>query len=175
MTPGMTESGPGRRRCGAGGRIAACAAVFVAVAALTAPLSAQQESSTDGTEADEARASADSVAPADSTITYTREVFTYPEQGRRNPFAPVDAGVEEGPRFRDLRLRGVIYSPSTGSVAVLQDETTGERYRVRDGQRIGDAQVLQIQRSQVTFAVSGVGQTRQETLQVEKREREDQG
>lgn len=182
MTAGVRRSRP-TAGGSSGARVVArralrCVALAGAAAvAFAAPLAGQQESSEGdaGTADQQTRVPADSVVAEDSAFRYAREVFNYPARGRRNPFAPVDAGVEQGPRFRNLRLRGIIYSPSIGSVAVLLDETTGERYRVRDGQTIGDARVLEIGRSEVTFAVSVVGQTRRETLQVEKREKESQG
>lgn len=145
------------------------------VAAGTGPASAQDGSAGDDAGADDAAAEADTAA-ADRQAEYLREVFDYPGMGRRNPFEPVDAGVEEGPQFQNLRLAGVIYSPSVGSVAILLDQSTGDRYRVRDGQTIGQARVLEIGRSEVRFAVSGAGETRRETLQVEEqRERESEG
>jgi hypothetical protein len=147
----------------------AAAAVFAAAA----PAAAQQEASETDSVAEEAPA--DTASAEAAVPVYRREVFRYPGGGRRNPFMPVDAGVEEGPRFQNLRLTGIIYSPSVGSVAVLLDETTGERYRVRSGQTIGQSRVLEIRRSEVRFAVSGAGATRRETLQVEERERESEG
>lgn len=106
---------------------------------------------------------------------YRREVFEYPAGDRRNPFAPVDAGVQVGPRFENLTLTGILYSPGVGSVAVLVDRSTGERYRVRDGQRIGQARILEIRASEVVFSVEGARDTRREVLQLEKRREESQG
>ena len=107
-------------------------------------------------------------------IEYRRDTFSYPRRDR-NPFAPVSAGVQEGPRFQNLVLAGLIYSPSVGSVAVLVDRTTGRRYRVREGERIGQATVLSIRQSDVVFSVTGPTRSRQETLQVEKENEEVQG
>lgn len=104
-------------------------------------------------------------------VEYRRETFTYPRR-ERNPFLPVRAGVQEGPRFQNLVLAGLIYSPAVGSVAVLVDRTTGTRYRVREGERLGQATVLNIRRSDVVFSVSGPNRSRQETLQVEKENEE---
>lgn len=133
------------------------------------PASAQQDAPDDD-------AAAQEVAPPDSLVQgedvdYRREVYDYPRRDR-NPFEPVRAGVQEGPRFQNLELAGVIYSPSIGSVAVLQDRSTGERFRIREGERIGQATVLQIRRTNVMFSVAGPTQSRQETLQVEKQNEE---
>jgi hypothetical protein len=52
-------------------------------------------------------------------LVLEREVFTYPSFGRRNPFEPL-VGDASGPRFEQMELRGVIYSPDASrSVALL--------------------------------------------------------
>lgn len=153
--------------------------VWLVAAALVAtavgPAMAQDGSADADTETEDATVTQDSASAADEPTEYLREVFGYPGAGRRNPFEPVDAGVAEGPQFQNLHLTGIIYSPSVGSVAVLLDRSTGERYRVRNGQTLGQARVLDIRRTEVRFAVSGAGETRRETLQVEERERESEG
>ena len=154
------------------GLAAAVAAGCLLALGSASPADAQEQGST---QADTTEAAAGADTAPDGGFVYRREVFEYPGQGRRNPFRPLDAGQQEGPQFQNLRLSGVIYSPSIGSVAVLVDRTTGKRYRVRDGQRIGDARVLEIRQSEVRFSVSGAGTTRAETLQVEQQERESQG
>lgn len=153
------------------GRAALALAAATAVLAATGPAAAQEGPA----DRDTVQAPADSAEAEEAPTEYRREVFDYPGTGRRNPFEPVDGGVEEGPRFENLRVTGVIHSPAIGSVAVLFDMTTGERYRVRDGQTIGEARVLEIRPTEVRFAVSGAGETRRETLQVETRERESEG
>ncbi len=164
-----------RGRSSTVGRVAAALlAAAAVVAAAGGPADAQEQASE--TDSAAAEAAADTASAEGTVPVYRREVFDYPGGGRRNPFVSVDAGVEEGPQFDNLRLTGVIYSPSVGSVAVLMDQSTGERYRVRNGQTIGQARVLEIGRTEVRFAVSGAaGQTRRETLQVEERERESEG
>lgn len=140
------------------------AALAVALVVLTgSPVEAQQDAGGDETTAE---AVTDSVVQQ-GDIEYRRETFRYPRR-ERNPFLPVGAGVEEGPRFKNLVLAGLIYSPAVGSVAVLVDRTSGRRYRVREGERLGQATVLNIRRSDVVFSVSGPNRSRQETLQVEK-------
>lgn len=167
----------GRRSARGGGapagRLAAALLAAAVLAVVGGPAAAQEEASETDSVAGEAPA--DTASAEAGVPVYRREVFQYPGGGRRNPFMPVDAGVEEGPRFQNLRLTGIIYSPSVGSVAVLLDERTGDRYRVRSGQTIGQARVLEIRRTEVRFAVSGAGDTRRETLQVEERERESEG
>lgn len=120
-----------------------------------------------------ARPAADSTV-ADSLPTYRREVFHFPN-GRKNPFEPVRAGEDLGPRFEDLTLSGVVYNQRLGSVAVLVDRTTGKRYRVHEGERVGQARVARIRPDEVSFVVSGFGQSRTEVLRVKKQDKETSG
>ncbi len=105
---------------------------------------------------------------ADSFPIYEREVFGYPLQGRRDPFRPLNAGEPTGPRFEDLAVSGVLYSPSLGSVATLTDEKTGKRYRARVGDSFGPIRVAEIRRDEVVFVVSSFGISRRDTLRVKK-------
>ena len=101
---------------------------------------------------------------------YEREVFTYPALDRRDPFQPLHLDTRAGPRFGDLRLVGVLYTPQLGSVAILTDRTTGRRYRVREGDNIGAARVVQVRTEEVDFVITSFGISRRETLRV-RRER----
>ncbi|HET9441250.1 MAG TPA: hypothetical protein VFO52_13830 [Longimicrobiales bacterium] len=98
-------------------------------------------------------------------LAFDREVFSYPAEGRRDPFKPLMGGPGSGgPLFADLTLRGIIYSPDARrSVALVQ---TGNRrtYRLRRGDIIGNARVLEIQPLRVRFAVENFGTVRNETL-----------
>ena len=97
-----------------------------------------------------AQASADSL-----TLSFEREVFTYPDYARRNPFKSL-LGGDEGPRFESLLLLGILYSPFAGeSIALLAEGTrsitpatagytvdlTGGTYRVREGEIVGNGNV----------------------------------
>lgn len=101
-----------------------------------------------------------------------REVFQYPVVGRRDPFAPLSAGDELGPRFEDLALSGIIYSPQRGSVAVLVDRATERRYRVWEGDVIGGARLLQVSESDAEFLVTVFGVTRRDTLRLKAQDKE---
>jgi hypothetical protein len=98
-------------------------------------------------------------------LAFDREVFSYPAEGRRDPFKPLTGGPGSGgPLFADLTLRGIIYSPDARrSVALVQ---TGNRrtYRLRRGDIIGNARVLEIQPLRVRFAVENFGTVRNEVL-----------
>jgi len=134
-------------------------AVFVAAGAALLPLAA-----------------APALAQTATTASpvYEREVFEYPSLGRRDPFRSLNSGEQIGPRFEDLRLSGVLYNQSIGSVATLVDEQTGRRYRVREGDSLGEARVTSIRVDEVDFLITAYGISRQETLRV-KQDKESEG
>lgn len=101
-----------------------------------------------------------------------REVFDYPMAGRRDPFEPLSAREELGPRFEDLRLAGVIYSPERGSMAVLVDQATGRRYRVWEGDVIGGARLVRVRPDQAEFQVTMFGVGRRDTLRLKTQDKE---
>jgi hypothetical protein len=129
----------------------------------------------------------DSAVQADSlTLAFEREVFSYPQYARRNPFASL-LGGPEGPRFETLVLLGLIYSPFAGeSIAVFGEgtrtvtpatanapeqisvELTGGTYRVREGQIVGNGNVtvrtIELDRVIVDVAEFGLAETRTMTL-----------
>ncbi|UCG75070.1 MAG: hypothetical protein JSV95_10015 [Gemmatimonadota bacterium] len=104
----------------------------------------------------------------DSILGYQREVFEYPGRARRDPFRPLTAFGGGGPRFEDLEVTGIVFNRSVGSVAVIADRATERRYRLREGERIGTARVLEIRASEVVFLISTFGVSRQEILLVKK-------
>jgi hypothetical protein len=124
-----------------------------------------------GAPAVHAQATAPPKAPT-VELEYEREVFRYPVAGRRDPFSALSRRGDMGPRFDDLKLHGIIYSGGVGrSVAVVADGD-GKRHRVRRGDVIGDAQVLDIGPTRVVFSVENFGIQRQEVLELG---RDDQG
>jgi len=148
--------------------------VILAAAGLgfVTPAAGRAQDSTGARAADTASSQAQ---PGDAVaLDYRREVFHYPTGGR-NPFTPLNAGEALGPRFENLELTGVIYNERLGSVAVLVDRTTGKRYRVHEGERVGQARVQRIRPDEVSFAVSGFGLSRSEVLQVKKQDKETSG
>lgn len=113
-------------------------------------------------------------AAADTVFEYEREIFDYPEQGRRNPFRPIQAleQTAAGPNFQDLHLTGIIYNPRAGSVAIVLDRAADKRHRLREGQSIGSARVVEIRPDEVVFTVTGPGFERREVLRVTRRQQE---
>ena len=120
----------------------------------------------------------DSVTEVDRAQTapmVERETFSYVAGGRRDPFRPLEAGDELGPRFEDLELSGLIYSTEAGSVIVLVDRSTQRRYRVWEGDIIGGAQLLDVTPSEAVFVVTVFGVSRQETLSLKNMDKEQGG
>lgn len=106
-------------------------------------------------------------------LVYEREVYSYDGAGRRDPFAPlVGEGVNIGPMFADLRLRGIIYSTGRGQSIALLHDRSGNLYRARRGDIIGNATILEIRPLEVLFVVEDFGQTRQELLRLKSDEAE---
>ena len=115
------------------------------------------------------------VSAIDQQISVDRETFDYPAGTRRDPFQPLSAGDELGPRFEDLNLSGVVYSPATGSIAILTDRATGKRYRVWEGDVIGGAKLVRVRAVEVDFVVTAFGVSRQETLRLKSLDKEQGG
>ena len=109
-------------------------------------------------------------APTAETVTlvYERETFTYRGAARRDPFVPLTNESEMGPRFESLTLRGIIYSTvGRNSVALLGDGG-GRVHRVRVGDVIGNATVIEIGPLRVVMAVENFGSIRQEMLELQR-------
>ena len=146
--------------------------LFLAVAALVAiaaPASAQDPAQ------DTMDVMAGVPAPAEGEVrlVYEREVYGYEAGGQRDPFAPlIGEGVDIGPTFADLRLRGIIYSTGRGQSIALLHDRTGNLYRARRGDIIGNATILEIRPLEVLFVVEDFGQTRQEMLRLKSDEAE---
>lgn len=108
---------------------------------------------------------------ADSAVL-VRESYEYRGTGRRDPFTPLSAGDELGPRFEDLGLSGIIFSPERGSIAVLVDRATQRRYRVWEGDMIGGARLLTVTEEEAEFLVTVFGVSRRDTLRLRAQNKE---
>ncbi len=122
--------------------------------------------------------------PADSlALAFEREVFAYPEYDRRNPFKTLLTADGGGPRFENLMLLGILYSPYPGeSIALFGEGTrsinpatpnqpasvtvdiTGGTYRVRAGATLGNLTVRSIDRLGVVIELVEFGNTETRTL-----------
>ena len=72
--------------------------LLVALLAVAAPVAAQETPAPPGP------------PPAPAELVFDREVFEYPSFQRRNPFRTLVGNVAGGPRFEQIRLRGIIWS-----------------------------------------------------------------
>ena len=106
------------------------------------------------------------VRAADTELVFEREIFSYPSFTRRNPFLPLEGVDGGGPRFEQLSLISIIYSPdpgvalatlSTGGVQVAEDGTTtpieGDAYNLKVGESVGNTTVVEIRRDAVVVDV----------------------
>lgn len=153
----------GVRRIGLSGAVGG-GALLVAACLLGPPSASAQE-------ADTATADDTAAASAADTSDYRREVFTYPEQGRRDPFQPLQSFASAGPRLEDLTLSGILYSGEGGqSVVVLVDPSTGSRYRLRVGDSVGFARLARVGPRRAVFTVRGFGRNRNVVLRLEQDE-----
>jgi len=108
-----------------------------------------------------------------SVLGYEREQFEYSGRGQRNPFRPLTTVRGQGPRFEDLEVAGIVFNPEVGSVAVIADRMSERRFRLREGERVGTARVVEIRPDEVVFVITTFGANRQAVLRV-KKEREQQ-
>jgi hypothetical protein len=127
----------------------------------------------DSTAADTLRldaATADSISRA-REIEVMRETFAY-GGGTRDPFASLFDAALSGPEFANLELVGVyqdLRNPAN-SVIVLREKVAQKRYKLRVGDQVGRARVVQIRPRDAVFTISDFGFERQETLSLRKQE-----
>ena len=130
-------------------------------------------------EADSARTDTvtlDETAVADSIqkareIEVMRETFAY-SGGSRDPFASLLNTTAAGPEIGSLELVGVYQNlrNSDNSVVVLRDKATAKRYKLRVGDQVGRAKLVQIKPRDAVFTIRDFGFERQETLSLRKQE-----
>jgi len=99
-------------------------------------------------------------------LVFEREVFRYPLENRRDPFRSLADEEHMGPLFDDLTLRMIIYSPRPGQSVALLADGAKKVYRLRKGEIVGNATVLEIEPTRVHFTVEDYGNRRQEVLEM---------
>ena len=98
-------------------------------------------------------------------VVLRREVFSYEQSGRRDPFVSLMTVGELRPMISDLAISGILIDPTgRNSVAVLRDVTSREQYRVKVGQQLGRMRVARISQKAVTFTIEEFGFSRQQEL-----------
>lgn len=113
---------------------------------------------------------ADSIRKA-REIEVMRETFAY-GGGTRDPFLSLIDLESAGPDFGNLELVGVYQNLRTrsNSVVVVREKTTLKRYKLRVGDQVGRARLVQIQPRDAVFMIQDFGYERQETLSLRKQE-----
>ena len=117
--------------------------------------------------------------PDSVTLVFEREAFLYPRYERRNPFLPLVAGDELGPRYEEIELAGIIFSTNPArSVAMFRTKMAGsaqaddaaglQSYRVRRGDTLGNVRILEIQQSRVVVQVEEFGLTEQRIMELQR-------
>ena len=127
----------------------------------------------DTTGADSTRmdaATADSLRRA-REIEVMRETFAY-GGGTRDPFASLFDATLSGPEFANLELVGVYQDlrHPANSLIVVREKVALKRYKLRVGDQVGRARVVQIRPRDVVFTIHDFGFERQETLSLRKQE-----
>jgi hypothetical protein len=102
-------------------------------------------------------------------LVFDREVFHYPGKARRDPFRALTA-TASGPLFQDLRLHMILYSEDPAQSVVSLSDASQKQYRLRRGDSVGNATVIDIGPTRVVFSVLDFGIRRQETLNLKERE-----
>ncbi|MEO7986806.1 MAG: hypothetical protein ABI766_09760 [Gemmatimonadales bacterium] len=113
---------------------------------------------------------ADSVSKA-REIEVMRETFAY-AGGTRDPFSSLINSSKNGPEIADLDLVGVyqdLRSPSN-SVVVLREKVSSKRHKMRVGDQLSRAKLVQIRARDAVFTIQDFGFERQETLSLRKQE-----
>ena len=113
---------------------------------------------------------ADSIQKA-REIEVMRETFAY-AGGTRDPFASLINGASTGPEIADLDLVGVYQDlrSTDNSVVVLREKATAKRHKMRVGDQLGRARLVQIRPRDAVFTIRDFGFERQETLSLRKQE-----
>ena len=94
-----------------------------------------------------------------------REVFDYNSEGRRDPFFSLMATGDLRPMLSDLRLTTILYDLSgRRPVAVMNDVSTNQQYRVTTGMMLGRMRVTRILPRKVIFAIDEFGFSRADSL-----------
>jgi hypothetical protein len=105
----------------------------------------------------------------DVALKFEREVYNYPMDGRRDPFTPLIGRDNGAPRFEDLTLRGIIFSPTPGRSVALFVDAAGKIHRARRGDRVGNARIVDVGPRRVVLSVEDFGRARQEILELKRK------
>lgn len=104
-------------------------------------------------------------------IDVMRETFAY-AGGTRDPFASLIDTDKTGPEIADLDLVGVYLDVRTpaNNLVVLREKVSAKRHKMRVGDQLGRARLVQIRSRDAVFRIQDFGFERQETLSLRKQE-----
>ena len=116
----------------------------------------------------------------EAELAFEREVFSYPSFSRRNPFEPLLASTDGGPRWEGMRLEGVVFDADPRfSIAILSSGrarvrggpegadpsgTVGQMARLRVGEKWGNIRIIEIRKNHVLIEVEEFGLTEQREM-----------
>lgn len=139
-------------------------AYLIGLVAVAAALPAQAQQPAPAQAAPQTPAATATIVQAnDPKLIFEREVFTYPGRARRDPFMPL-TGQNAGPLFSDLKIHVILYDDDPTKSIVAVSDAAGKQYRLRRGDTVGNATVVDIGRTRVVFSVSDFGIRRQQIL-----------
>jgi hypothetical protein len=101
-------------------------------------------------------------------LVFERETFSYAGAGRRDPFRPLSRRDEIGPLFDELKLSMIIYHEQPSLSVVVVSDGGNRRYRLRRGETVGNATVVEISPTRVRFSVDSFGVRQQEVLELKR-------
>ena len=107
-----------------------------------------------------------------SDMNAMRETFAY-AGGTRDPFASLINMSKSGPEIGDLELVGIymdLRSPTNNLVVLRERGSTAKRHKLRVGDQLGRARLVQIRNRDAVFMIQDFGFERQETLSLRKQE-----
>jgi hypothetical protein len=105
-------------------------------------------------------------------LMFEREIFDYQGGGRRDPFRALTGRDGLGPLFEDLTLRMIIFSEVRDQSIVVVADGANRAHRLRRGDVIGNARVLEIEPGRAIFTVEDLGVRRQEVLELRRNQQE---
>jgi hypothetical protein len=114
-----------------------------------------------------ARTVSDAPRVAEPRLVFEREVFEYAGRVRRDPFQPLTS-TSAGPLFTDLKLHMILYSEDPAN-SVVSVSDSRKQYRLRRGDSVGNATVVDIGPTRVVFSVMDFGIRRQEVLNLKNK------
>ena len=92
-----------------------------------------------------------------------REKFSYPRTGREDPFdfpmGKTTSSEVFGPVLSELMLTGVIYTPNGLRIAIMSTPT-GDSFILHEGDMLGIAELISIQKASIAFRIREFGQVR---------------